>query len=272
MKKFLGIMLLGFVIVLSGCSLNQGYLSKKASANKTSMTKTAYYQKLGEQEKKKVSFSFTIDPDETKDTVADYSYVVSMKVTNHGQKNLKFDQSKFIYLLPDDKVYSEKSGILLVKKGQTKTVNQLFEDIPEQGTLGQGILEYLNRDNELAFAEFKDGKASSKNLSNSNLIEQNKNVTGNSTDTDTSSNDESEDDTTTDDTSSDTTTSGDESRSMTEGEARSILINKLPSPDDYDGYHFQDLDITQTSEGDWEFTNPDGECWTVYSDGTVEFP
>lgn len=257
MKKVLSFMVIGIALLLSGCSLTQGHLAKN-----NAVTKTVYYQDLSKSDKKKVNFTFSLEQDETQDSKADPVYVVSMKVTNNSQKGIKFDKSKFIYLLPVDKTFSKKKGILTVQPKQTKTVNQLFEKIPAQGTLGGGIIEYLNKKNRLAYANFKHNKASSKNLSNSKLAKENKNVTGyydqsSSSDDTTSSND---------------TTTDDESDELTEQEAKNILAESVNWVNNFGGYTYNTLAIRELDNGNWVFMNPDGYYWIVYPDGTVQKP
>ncbi|WP_125709360.1 hypothetical protein [Companilactobacillus zhongbaensis] len=127
--------------------------SSKDSQSKSSQTKseTKYYQNLSNADKKKVTFSFKQDRDETAEDYADPVFVMSMTVKNKSDKTIKFDKSKFIFI--HDKTYkinSDQTGTLTVKPGKTKVVNQLFENVPEQALVGiDGKVVYLNSQNKL---------------------------------------------------------------------------------------------------------------------------
>lgn len=177
LKKILttitSILILPLVIGCSKNSTGQKSISKNLNANKVT---TNYYQDLSKADKKKLTFKFKEAQDETKDNYADAVYVLSVKITNKTNKNVKFDKSKFIIFLSEQvKVTSDKSGILTVKPGQTKSINQLFENVPEQTLVdANGYFIYLNQDNKLASANFGDNSnktdqdTESTNDSNSN--------------------------------------------------------------------------------------------------------
>ncbi|WP_125768267.1 hypothetical protein [Companilactobacillus furfuricola] len=142
------------LLVLGGCSTtsNQTQTSKnnQSKASKVS-SETKYYQNLNKEDKQDLSFKFKQDRDETTEDYADPVYVLSMTVKNKSDKTVKFDKSKFIFM--HDKTYkinSSQSGTLVLKPNQTKTINQLFENIGEQALVGQDAkVVYLNSNNKL---------------------------------------------------------------------------------------------------------------------------
>lgn len=151
------------------------------STNTQNATQTTYFDQLSKSDKKKVHFKFTISQDETKDNTADMVYTVSMKVKNETNTTIKFHESKFVYILDEDKILSSTKGTLAVKSGKSATIDQLFENVPEQGTVGDGFIEYLNSNNKLAYADFENNNtATSDNLTNKKLIKWNKDITGDS--------------------------------------------------------------------------------------------
>ncbi|AVK63388.1 hypothetical protein C5Z26_04400 [Lactobacillus sp. CBA3606] len=289
-RKFeLVVMVIGSVLLLVGCSFKRsGALMTKKTATKTAAkTETVYYQNLTKADKAKVNFKFKLDQDETKDNYADPVYVVSMKVTNRSKKTIKFNRTKFVFILNDDKKLSKKRGVLKVKAGQTESVDQLFTTIPEQSTLGDGIIEYLNKTNKLAYADFKNGVAKSSNLKNKKLIAANKSVSGYSdeeTATDSSTDSDDDSSTTTDEASSSETSTGtrgtadsssssaSSSTGLTEDQAKAALTAAFPDGGDFGGYSMDELKIDQGSTGGWTFVTPEGLCWIVRADGTVKAP
>jgi len=262
-KRLTGIVALMCIGLLAGCaqkSKQPETARKQTTSNKVTSVKSVYYQNLSKADKEKIRFDFTIDADDTQDNVADPVYVVSMKITNHTHKTIKFEQTKFIYLYDVDKVQSTHNGTLSVKTNQTKKINQLFEKVPEQATIGSGIIEYLNKDNKLAYADFKNDRASSDNLKDTKLIAMNKEVTGNSTAESSSS--ETSKSLEHDDTGSE----------LTESQAELILMRVVGDNYSFGGYTSDELTPVRESTGGWSFVNPDGLNWRVAADGVVYGP
>lgn len=258
------------VLVLGGCSTGT---KKNSSANSSTEKATStYYQNLSKADKKNVQFKFTLSQDETKDNSADPVYMVSMKVTNKTNKTIKFHKDKFIYTLPEDKILSSGNGILSIQPGKSKTIDQMFDNVPEQGTLGDGVIEYLNSTNKLAYAKFEDNVATSKNLSDQKLSRNNANTTKNNTD---SSSDESNTSSSSisSQSSSSSSASSSSNSGLTETQAKQDLQNAFSSGGDFGGYSINDLTPAQSDSGGWYFTTPDGsQSWSVHADGTVHAP
>lgn len=272
----MGIIVLVCVGLLAGCtqkSKQSETANKQITSNKVTSVKSVYYQNLSKADKEKIRFDFTIDADDTQDNVADPVYVVSMKITNHTQKIIKFEQSKFVYLFETDKALSKRNGSLSIKPNQTQKVNQLFEQVPEQATVGTGIIEYLNKDNKLAYADFKNSKVSSDSLNSTKLIAMNKSVTGSNSDqsTDSESSESSSVDSETDSTSSSEVEASSTSR-LTEEQAKVLLAKAFEDADSFGGYTIDELSTIKGSTGGWSFVNPDGLSWFVSPDGVVKGP
>lgn len=165
------------LLTLAGCSSHQQSAPK--ATHHTEKAATVYYQNLGQADKNKVKFEFSLSQDETKNST-DPVYMVSMKIKNNSSKVIKFHKDKFVYVLPKDKVLSSNHDTLTVQPGKTESVDQLFDNVPEDGTRGDGIIEYLNSANKLAYAKFENNIATSDNLNNKKLSQKNENTTGNS--------------------------------------------------------------------------------------------
>lgn len=245
---------------IAGCSTD-GTSSNKVDKKAHSI----YYQNMTKSQKRKVEFKFKLSQDETKDNTADPVYMVSMKVTNNSNNTVKFHKDKFVYALPEDKVLSSESGPLTVKAGQTRNIDQLFDNVPEQGTLGDGVIEYLNGSNKLAYAKFVNDIATSDNLKDKTLSQNNKDTTGDTDDEDSSS------DTYNYSESSTAASSSSSSTSLTESQAAQILQD-WGSGGDFGGYSFDELVPTQGNNGSWSFQSPDGLLWTVNNNGTIHAP
>ncbi|MGY5269525.1 hypothetical protein [Lactiplantibacillus plantarum] len=263
MKKSLILSATMLTLLLSGCTTNSSSQKESNSSSKSSTrtVKTSYFQNLSSSAKRDVKFTFKLNQDDTEDNTADPVYVVSATIKNNTNKNIKFDQSKFICVLPSNKIISDKTGTLTIKAGETKSINQLFQKMPEQGTLGDGYIEYLNSDNKLAYTNFIKGVALSSNLTDKKLVTKNQDVNTNSKfDTDSS------------DTSSDSDAS--ESESMTESQAREILGKWADSNDiaSFAGSTLDELVGTEDSNNGWHFTAKDGTFWLVLPNGKVALP
>jgi len=139
------------ILLATGCSNH----TTKTTSSKTTTTKVAQktapvsYQKLTSSAKKQLAFKFQEDP-------ADSGYDISMKVTNKTKKTVKFDRAKFMILVSNsDSVSSAKTGTFTLKAGQTKTVDQLFQNVNEQILTNNNYFIYSNKNNKLAKINFK---------------------------------------------------------------------------------------------------------------------
>lgn len=277
MKKSLILSATMLTLLLSGCTTNSSNQKESSSSSKTSTrtVKTSYFQNLSNSAKRNVKFTFKLNQDDTEDNTADPVYVVSATIKNNTNKNIKFDQSKFICVLPSNKIISDKTGTLTIKAGETKSINQLFQKMPEQGTLGDGYIEYLNSDNKLAYTKFTHNIASSNNLTEQKLITQNKNTTANSANDDMDSSESGssvENSSSSDSSSTQSTTS---STALTESQARQILKNWVDSEggaDNFGGYSLDELETIKGENGNWSFVNDDGLAWGVSSTGKIHAP
>lgn len=278
MKKSLILSATMLTLLLSGCTANSSSQKESSSSSKTSTrtVKTSYFQNLSNSAKRNVKFTFKLDQDDTEDNTADPVYVVSATIKNSTNKNIKFDQSKFICVLPSNKIISDKTGTLTIKAGETKSINQLFQKMPEQGTLGDGYIEYLNSDNKLAYTKFTHNIASSNNLTEQKLITQNKETTANSTNDDTDSSESSSSVENSSSSESSSTQSTTSSTALTESQARQILGNWGKSQgngdDDFGGTSLDDLNASEGDNGSWSFTTDDGQSWGVSSTGKIHAP
>lgn len=152
--KGLSVLLLG--MVLTGCSSSKNDKSSASSSNVSAKKSEAtYYQDLSRVEQKKVKFSFKVDQDETQDNSKGSMFLVSMKVKNNSNQNIKFNKSKFVLLSDNKKVVSNKKGILKLKVGQKVELNELFTGVPEELLNGGGNIIYLNQNNKIASNNFK---------------------------------------------------------------------------------------------------------------------
>lgn len=257
------------VLVLGGCSTG----TKKNSSTNSSTEKatSTYYQNLSKADKKNVQFKFTLSQDETKDNSADPVYMVSMKVTNKTNKTIKFHKDKFIYALPEDKILSSGSGVLNVQSGKSKNIDQMFDSVPEQGTLGDGVIEYLNSNNKLAYAKFVNNVATSKNLTDKTLSRSNADTTGNSetgNNSNTSSSVAKTSSTATQ--ASSTTSSSSSSAQLTEAQA----AQKLQAWANSNGATDFDVNTLTPSQGGggYGFTDDNGSSWFVDYSGNIHAP
>ncbi|PRO87189.1 hypothetical protein C6Y13_12080 [Lactiplantibacillus pentosus] len=276
MKKSLILSATMLTLLLSGCTTNSSSQKESSSKTSTRTVKTSYFQNLSNSAKRNVKFTFKLNQDDTEDNTADPVYVVSATIKNSTNKDIKFDQSKFICVLPSNKIISDKTGTLTIKAGETKSINQLFQKMPEQGTLGDGYIEYLNSDNKLAYTKFTHNIASSNNLTEQKLITQNKDTTANSTNDDMDSSESSssvENSSSSESSSSQSTTS---STALTESQAKEILRNWAKSrgngDDNFGGTSLDDLNASEGDNGSWSFVNDDGLSWGVSSTGKIHAP
>lgn len=270
------------LLVLGGCSISKKNSSTGSSTEKVTST---YYQNLSKADEKNTQFKFTLSQDETKDNTADPVYMVSMKVTNKTNKTIKFHKDKFIFDSPEKKIISSGDGILSVLPGKSKTIDQMFDDVPEQGTLGDGVIEYLNNSNKLAYSQFDNNVAISANLKNKKLTKNNDSTKSTSEDssstvsssTNSSSNTASNSSTTAQSTAAlnekaaaSTSPSGTPGAHLTEAQAAQKLQNWANATGDGS----MDVSSLTASEGGngYGFDEGDGLAWGVDYDGTIHAP
>lgn len=152
--KGLSVVLLG--VVLTGCSSRNNDKSSASSSNgSTKKIEVTYFQDLARAEQKKVKFSFKIEQDETQDNSKGSIFLVSMKVKNTSNQDIKFNKSKFVLLADNKKVVSDKKGTLKLNSGQEIEINELFTGVPEEVLDGGGSIIYLNQNNKIASNNFK---------------------------------------------------------------------------------------------------------------------
>lgn len=274
------------VLVLGGCST--GTKKNSSASSSTEKVTSIYYQNLSKADKKNVQFKFTLSQDETKDNSADPVYMVSMKVTNKTNKTIKFHKDKFIYTLPEDKILSSGNGILSIQPGKSKTIDQMFDDVPEQGTLGDGVIEYLNSSNKLAYSQFDNNVATSANLKNKKLTKNNDSTKSTSEDssstisssTNSSSTTASNSSTTAQSTATlnekaaaSTSPSGTPGAHLTEAQAAQKLQNWSNANATGDDGPMDVSSLTASEGGNgYGFDEGDGLAWGVDYDGTIHAP
>lgn len=259
------------VLVLGGCSTSNNKNSNaKSSAEKVTAT---YYQNLSKADKKNVQFKFTLSQDETKDNSADPVYMVSMTVTNKTNKTLKFHKDKFIYTLPEDKILSSGNGILSIQPGKSKTIDQMFDNVPEQGTLGDGVIEYLNNTNKLAYAKFVNNIATSSNLNDKDLSKNNESTTGNSsTESRVSSSSAAKASSATAQSSSTTATTTSASSSNSHQTEAAAALDLQSRADMLNlGINVSSMTAKDLGTG-WSFTDSSGSTWIMNDDASCSGP
>lgn len=265
------------LLVLGGCSIS----NKKNSSTGSSTEKvtSTYYQNMSKADKKNIQFKFTLSQDETKDNTADPVYMVSMKVTNKTNKTIKFHKDKFIFDSPEEKIISSGDGILSVLPGKSKTIDQMFDDVPEQGTLGDGVIEYLNSSNKLAYSQFDNNVATSANLKNNDSTKSTSENSSStiSSSTNSSSTTASNSSTTAQSTAAlnekaaaSTSPSGTPGAHLTEAQAAQKLQNWANATGD-GSMDVSSLTVSEGSNG-YGFDEGDGLSWGVDYDGTIHAP
>ncbi|MQS52638.1 hypothetical protein [Companilactobacillus mishanensis] len=166
--------LLGLFIIVGCSNSSSEQLNNKVDSKSV---ESVFYQDLSKQDKKNVKFTFRENEDQTADEIADPVYVVSMTVKNNSNKTVKFNQSKFILIASGStKFTSSKNGTLILKSGEQKSVDQLFENVGEQALVGgDNIFAYLNDSNKIGTAKFtikRSKNTSSKGVSSDNSTDQ----------------------------------------------------------------------------------------------------
>ncbi|MCH4009413.1 hypothetical protein [Companilactobacillus sp.] len=193
MKK--SIILMGIIsaMLLAGCSSNSSSSnSANDPANVSGSTSNAY-QKLSQQDKKQVKFSFKLTQEDKN------KYSVNMTVKNNSSKNISLKYADFSLIRGDETIKSDKKGTTTLSHGQAITINQLFTKVSTT-TLsnGQVKIQYLNSDNIVAKPDFSDQI----NVDDSDDQDSSDtNASSNSSSQTTSSNDDSQSDNSSDSTS-----------------------------------------------------------------------
>lgn len=131
--------------------------------------KSVDYQQLTKADQAKVKFAFQADSDQ------DQTDTVDMQVTNQSAKNVKLDEAKIVWTKVGQgaaSTHADQTKSITVKPHKTRTVTKLFTSFDHQNLAGAGVFCYLNADYKLAYSyqAFKDGGATSANLSNQKLI------------------------------------------------------------------------------------------------------
>ncbi|KRL67228.1 hypothetical protein [Companilactobacillus versmoldensis] len=158
MKKSLFVVGLASLLVLTGCSTNNGSSSKTSNSDTEKVSKVdsaKAYQKLSDNDKKDVKFEVKKDNDKDND--------LTLTIRNNTKKDVKFNQAKFSLMQGDTKKASSvKKGSLIIKAGQEKVVDELFEDISDD-ILNDGNLnlQYMNGDNVVAQIDLGEKPANS---------------------------------------------------------------------------------------------------------------
>ncbi|KRK81016.1 hypothetical protein FD03_GL001152 [Companilactobacillus nodensis DSM 19682 = JCM 14932 = NBRC 107160] len=147
-------------------------------------------------DRNKVNFKFKATEDES--TASDTTnYLVDMTIKNTSKTNVKFNLSKFVMLNPYDdstKVTSSKKNTVIVKPGQSKIINSIFEKVSKDILDGQGAYYYLNKDYKLAYfyKSYNGNGVTSDNLKSGPArkfnIKKHESVVKNTTDTDNTQN------------------------------------------------------------------------------------
>ncbi|WP_025023510.1 hypothetical protein [Companilactobacillus nodensis] len=178
------------LLLVSGCS------PKRVAKTSHTRSETSYYQDLSKMDRNKVNFKFKATEDES--TASDTTnYLVDMTIKNTSKTNVKFNLSKFVMLNPYDdstKVTSSKKNTVIVKPGQSKIINSIFEKVSKDILDGQGAYYYLNKDYKLAYfyKSYNGNGVTSDNLKSGPArkfnIKKHESVVKNTTDTDNTQN------------------------------------------------------------------------------------
>lgn len=236
MKK--SIILMGIIsaMLLTGCSSNSSSSnSANDPANVSGSTSNAY-QKLSQQDKKHVKFSFKLTQEDKN------KYSVNMTVKNNSSKNISLKYADFSLIRGDETIKSDKKGTTTLSHGQAITINQLFTKVSTT-TLsnGQVKIQYLNSDNIVAKPDFSD------------QINVDDSDDQDSSDTNTSSN-----------SSSQTTSSNDDSQSDNSNDSSSQQSDQVVKRAD------QAEDLYRRANGDWAgglSVEQANGGWTILQDG-----
>lgn len=161
MKKFLLIPIAVLALVVSGCT---NTATQKNTSNSPKVTKVAAtsYQDLNKTNQKNLQFKF--NPIKIKSSSdGTLNYKIALTITNQTKKAVQFDLDKFgIYTSQQKIVKADKSGTLILKAGQTKTINNLMTKVNEKSFVGGSYFIYANKDHKLADIIFAKASNDSK--------------------------------------------------------------------------------------------------------------
>lgn len=167
------------VFVLTGCQLihkNETQKSTDTSKISKQTVSEVYYTDLSKADRAKFNFAFKATEDSTGAPNPGEEDTIRMAVTNHTNKIVQFDRSKFmIFADAEHKKVSKLTGLLTVKPGETKKITEIFDHVNGQFLVGAGIFLYLNQHYPLAYTYYafrKDGVTSA-NLTDKKLIKIN---------------------------------------------------------------------------------------------------
>lgn len=149
MKKFLLIPVVVLTLIISGCTSASSQKNTSSSSTTTKVSGTPY-QKLNKASQKQLQFKF--DPIKIKSSAdGTLNYNINLTITNRTKKSVHFDLAKFgIYTSQKKIVKANKTGILILKAGQTKTINKLMTKVNEKSFIGGSYFIYANQDHKLA--------------------------------------------------------------------------------------------------------------------------
>lgn len=262
--------IIGSVMYFHGKSTTEHQATKQEGLS------TVSYNELSHTDRNKIDFKFTLATDDTQDNTADPVYVISMKVKNGSNKQVKFDKSKFVFLFSVGKDKSSKTGTLTVKPGESANISQLFEEVGEQETVDNGVFVYLNKTYKLAYGDFNNNVATSKNLTDKSLREKSTNANGYSsydsvdstessdTTVDSDSSSDSTDTTSTDDSLYPDTESGKKAAFERIQQAIPSFRSSAEPPVYSTGFHMLN--------GEWRFNGATSGIWSVSADNVVTSP
>lgn len=286
--------LLVSAFILTGCQLiHQTGTQNSTATSKTSKQNSSevYYTDLSKADRAKFNFAFKATEDSAGAPNPSEEDTIRMAVTNHTNRIVQFDRSKFmIFQDAEHKKVSKLTGLLTVKPGETRKITEIFDHVNDQFLVSSGIFLYLNQHYPLAYTYYafrKDGVTSA-NLKDKKLIKIN--TPHQESQSSSASSDDSNDTADCDDSTNDADQnqdSGDQSNAgqsvannnssasttMTEAQAETILRNWFASDT---GVTFDQTfaDGVQISQGTaaWGFTDSNGESWDVFYDGHIKGP
>ncbi len=177
-RTILFISLLASMIVLAGCQLGNRSATPKASSKTASKVvkptvPTVNYISLPTAERAKVIFAFKGIQDTGSTDTSGKTGTVSMTVTNHTRKSVRFDRSKFTISAPANaNVTSRLTGAFNVKPGKTRQIHNIFSHVNTQYFVSAGTFLYLDQHYPLAYTynTFSDDGVTSANLKDKKVV------------------------------------------------------------------------------------------------------
>lgn len=177
-RTILFISLLASMIVLAGCQLGNRSATPKARSKTASKVvkptvPTVNYISLPTAERAKVIFAFKGIQDTGSTDTSGETGTVSMTVTNHTRKSIRFDRSKFKISAPANaNVASKLTGFFNVKPGKTRQIHNIFNHVNTQYFISAGTFLYLDQHYPLAYTynTFSDDGVTSANLKDKKVI------------------------------------------------------------------------------------------------------